>query len=60
MQREICDTEGGVLMDECCGNCKHHQYEDASQGWVCCNPDSECCADWTEYDDVCEEFEERD
>lgn len=47
-------------MDECCGNCKHHQYEDASQGWVCCNPDSECCADWTEYDDVCEEFEERD
>lgn len=21
-------------MDECCGNCKYHQYEDISQGWV--------------------------
>ncbi len=46
-------------MSEICGNCKYHQYEEASQGWVCCNGESEYCADWTEYNDTCEDFEER-
>ena len=46
-------------MDECCGNCKYHQYEDISQGWVCCNKDSEYVADWTDYTDYCEEWESR-
>lgn len=44
---------------ECCGNCKYHQYEDISQGWVCCNQDSEYVADWTDYTDSCEEWESR-
>lgn len=43
-----------------CGNCKYHQYEDISQGWVCCNQDSEYVADWTDYTDCCEEWESRD
>lgn len=47
-------------MNECCGNCKYHQYEDISQGWVCCNQDSEYVADWTDYTDSCEEWESRD
>ena len=38
-------------MNECCGNCKYHQYEDISQGLVCCNQDSEYVADWTDYTD---------
>ena len=46
-------------MDECCGNCKYHQYEDISQGWVCCNKYSEYIADWTDYTDCCEEWESR-
>lgn len=43
-----------------CGNCKYHQYENASQGWVCCNADSDYVADWTEYDFCCGEWEERE
>ena len=43
--------------NECCGKCKYHEYED-TDGWVCVNPDSDYCG-WTEYNDYCEEFEER-
>lgn len=25
----------------------------------CCNGESKYCADWTEYNDTCEDFEER-
>ena len=41
------------------GNCKYHKYEDISQGWICCNKDSEYIADWTDYTDCCEEWESR-
>lgn len=34
---------------ENCGNCKWHRYENDSQGWVCCNTDSEYVADWTDW-----------
>lgn len=51
MNREYCRS---------CGNCKYHQYENVSQGWVCCNPDSDYVADWTEYDFCCGEWEERE
>ena len=47
-------------MKECCGNCKWHKHEDISDGWVCCNSDSEYVADWTEYNDWCEEYEEKE
>ena len=46
-------------MEQCCGTCKYHRYEETSQGYVCCNDQSEYLADWTEYEDVCEEYEER-
>lgn len=41
-----------------CGNCKHHYHEDIDDGWVCVNPRSRFCTDWTEYEDTCEEWEE--
>ena len=47
-------------MNECCGLCKFHQHEDVTEGWICTNPDSEYIADWTEYEDSCDCFEERD
>lgn len=47
-------------MDRCCGTCKWHEYDDISGDFVCVNGDSDCCADWTDYSDSCEEWEERD
>ena len=47
-------------MEECCGTCKYHRYDISSGDWVCCNGDSENVADWTEYNDVCEEWEGRE
>ena len=47
-------------MKQCCGTCKYHQFENVNDGYVCVNSDSEYCADWTEYSDFCEEWEERD
>jgi hypothetical protein len=44
---------------EICGNCKYHQHEDITDGWVCVNDESEHLSDWTEYGDTCEEWEER-
>ena len=49
-----------LSMDEICLNCKWHTYERASQGWVCCNGESEYIAEWTEPDFTCEEYQERD
>lgn len=46
-------------MDKCCGTCKYHLFEKVSFGFVCVNGDSEYCADWTDYNDSCEEWEER-
>lgn len=42
-----------------CGECKWHQHEDIDNGWVCVNADSKHCTDWMEYNDSCEEFEEK-
>lgn len=46
-------------MNECCGTCKWHRYENTSQGFVCVNEESDYCADWTDYKDSCEEWEEK-
>ena len=48
------------MNEEICGNCRWHIYEEISQGFVCCNDDSDYCADWTEYEDTCEEWEDKD
>lgn len=48
-------------MDKCCGNCKHHQPDGTfPDDWICVNPESEYCGDYTEFCDVCEEHEERE
>ena len=45
-------------MNECCGTCKWH-VKDELGDWICVNDESENCADWTEYNDSCEEWEAR-
>lgn len=47
-------------MNQCCGTCKYHEPESIDVGWVCVNPESEYYTDWTEYNDCCEEYEERE
>lgn len=44
--------------EKCCGTCKWHNNE-RTVGWVCANKDSEYYADWTGYEDCCEEWEGR-
>ena len=46
-------------MNKVCGECKYHTFENIDSGYVCTNPDSEYIADWTEYNDSCENFEEK-
>lgn len=48
------------MNEKCCGTCKYHQHENIDDGWVCVNSDSEYVADWTEYNDWCGEWEERE
>lgn len=47
-------------MREVCGTCKYHEHENIDDGWVCVNDKSEYFADWTEYNDTCEEWEGRE
>ena len=44
-------------MYEKCGECKYHQFRDGD--WTCTNEDSEFYGEYTDYNDECEEFEER-
>ena len=37
-----------------CKTCKHH---DSDFSWVCTNPDSSYCADFTDNDDWCSHYE---
>lgn len=43
---------------ECCGNCRYHEKDLYDEGYICVNGESDYCADWTEYNDFCEEYEE--
>lgn len=55
---------------EVCGTCKYHKHIYAQvrshvngiridDGWVCINEDSENAGCYTDYDDSCDEWEER-
>ena len=44
-------------MNECCGTCKYHRFTDGD--WACTNDESEYVTDYTPYDHVCDEWEER-
>jgi hypothetical protein len=43
--------------DKICGTCKWHSRD--GEDWICVNGDSDHRADWTGYDDTCDEWEER-
>ena len=48
-------------MEQCCGTCQYHKADDCwPSDWVCTNADSENCADFTEWEDWCEQYEERE
>ncbi len=44
---------------ECCGNCKYHRPM-AQDTFMCDNEDGEGYGLETQYDDYCEEFEEKE
>ena len=44
---------------EVCGTCRFHEKDDEHDDWICTNPDSEHCSDWTGYEDSCWEWESR-
>lgn len=46
-------------MNEICGECKYHRYDRESGDWVCENDDSEYFAEFTDYNDSCDGYEER-
>lgn len=48
-----------INANNCCGTCKHTQ-RDTFGDYACTNPKSEYLADFTEYNHVCEEYEERE
>ncbi len=45
--------------DECCGTCKYHRYDRNEQEWICNCQRSDNYADYTEYSDYCENWEDR-
>ena len=45
--------------EKVCGTCKYHHFSDVTNEWICMNEESENYADYTEYGDSCEEWEEK-
>lgn len=42
-----------------CGSCKHHVYIAETDDWICTNDQSEFFAEYTDYENECEEWEEK-
>ena len=47
-------------MDKCCGTCAYHRYDELTDDWVRSNDMSENYADYTDYNDSCIDWEERE
>ena len=47
-------------MENICGNCKHNKYDLKDEVFTCNNEDSAYYGLETEYEDSCEDFEERE
>lgn len=47
-------------MDKCCGTCAYHRYDREMEECVCRNDISENYADYTDYNDRCIDWEERE
>ena len=45
---------------EVCGTCRYHAFEGISDDWICVCDESDYLADWTDYNDSCECWEERE
>jgi hypothetical protein len=43
--------------ERCCGTCRYHTREDISGDYVCGCDGSEYFSDWTDYNDICDEWE---
>ena len=52
------EAEGSKWM-KYCNTCRWHTHEDIDDGYICVNDASTNFADWTEDDDSCEAWEER-
>ncbi|WP_373829783.1 hypothetical protein [Bacteroides heparinolyticus] len=48
------------MSKQCCGTCKWHEYDKAGKDWVCVNDVSENVAEFTSYEDSCDEWEGKD
>ena len=47
-------------MKKCCKTCNFYIFEDITDGYVCCNSDSEHCADWVEANQICNAYESKE
>ena len=47
------------MIEKVCGLCRWHEHENISNGRVCVNYNSDYCADWTDYEYTCEEWEHK-
>lgn len=55
--------KGGVKSEnrtQYCGTCKYCVHEDIDDSYACARPTSKHFADWIEYFDYCEEYEEKE
>lgn len=48
------------MIRKCCGTCKHSKYDKQSEDFVCSNSESENFADWVDYSNYCEEWEDNE
>ena len=46
------------MSKQCCENCKHSEYDNQSEDFVCGNPESDNFSDWVGYSDLCDEWED--
>ena len=46
------------MTEQICGTCKWHKYSEGD--WICDCDRSDSWGDWTEFEDCCPEWEERD
>ena len=47
------------MSDKYCGTCKHIEFDKQSEDFVCSNSESDNFAEWVDYTDECEEWEEK-
>ena len=46
-------------MEQCCGTCQHHKDRRWPSDWTCTNGKSKNHGNYTEWEDWCEQYEEK-